>query len=77
MDAPQRGPLALLKKLRGSPKTGDASASSSEGQMAMLRRLPKILRLIPGRAQDVRAYFLTMQYWLAGSETNLVNMVRF
>jgi len=25
----------------------------------------------------VRAYFLTLQYWLAGSEDNIVNMVRF
>jgi magnesium chelatase subunit H len=77
MDLPQRGPLALLKKLRGSPKTPGSNASSGAGQMAMLRRLPKILRLIPGKAQDVRAYFLTMQYWLAGSEANVGNMVRF
>jgi magnesium chelatase subunit H len=77
MDMPQRGPLALLKKLRGSPKTAGLNASSGAGQMAMLRRLPKILRLIPGKAQDLRAYFLTMQYWLAGSEVNVRNMVRF
>jgi magnesium chelatase subunit H len=44
--------------------------------MAMLRRLPKILRFIPGKAQDLRAYFLTMQYWLAGSEANFTNMIR-
>ena len=35
----------------------------------MLRQLPKMLRFIPGTAQDVRAYFLTLQYWLAGSRT--------
>ena len=46
-------------------------------QMKMLRRMPQILRFIPGTAQDVRAYFLTLQYWLAGSEDNIVNMVRF
>ncbi|GGC34772.1 magnesium-chelatase subunit H [Novosphingobium marinum] len=73
MDAPARGPLALLKKLRGSKKAG---ASSGAGQMRMLRRLPKILRFIPGTAQDVRAYFLTLQYWLAGSDENVVAMVR-
>lgn len=73
MDAPAKGPLALLKKLRGSSKSG---ASSGAGQMKMLRRLPKILRFIPGTAQDVRAYFLTLQYWLAGSEANVVAMVR-
>ena len=44
--------------------------------MKMLRKLPKLLRFIPGTAQDVRAYFLTLQYWLAGSEENLANMVR-
>lgn len=73
MDAPAKGPLALLKKLRGSKKAG---ASSGAGQMKMLRRLPKILKFIPGTAQDVRAYFLTLQYWLAGSEENVVAMAR-
>jgi magnesium chelatase subunit H len=43
----------------------------------MLKRLPKILRFIPGSAQDVRAYFLAMQYWLAGSEDNIEHLVRF
>ena len=73
MDKPAKGPLALLKKLRGSSKPG---ASSGAGQMRMLRRLPKILRFIPGAAQDVRQYFLTLQYWLAGSDDNVVDMVR-
>ncbi|MGB3711833.1 MAG: magnesium chelatase subunit H [Erythrobacter sp.] len=73
MDAPAKGPLALLKKLRGSKKAG---ASSGAGQMKMLRRLPKILKFIPGTAQDVRAYFLTLQYWLSGSDENVVAMVR-
>ena len=44
--------------------------------MKMLRQLPKLLRFIPGTAQDMRAYFLTLQYWLAGSEQNIANMVR-
>jgi magnesium chelatase subunit H len=74
MDGSDKGPLALLKRLRGSKK-GAGAKSSGAGQMAMLRRLPKILR--PGAAQDLRAYFLTMQYWLAGSEDNLSAMVRF
>jgi magnesium chelatase subunit H len=72
MDAPAKGPLALLKKLRGSAKPG---GNSGAGQMKMLRRLPKILRFVPGTAQDVRAYFLTLQYWLAGSDENVVAMV--
>jgi magnesium chelatase subunit H len=73
MNEAQSGPLALLKKLRGA-KSGTQSAGAR--QMAMLRRLPQILRFIPGTAQDVRAYFLALQYWLGGSEENLANMVR-
>jgi magnesium chelatase subunit H len=72
MDGSQKGPLAWLKKLRGSK-----TSSSGSGQMAMLRRLPKILRYIPGKAQDLRSYFLTMQYWLSGSPENVADMVRF
>ena len=44
--------------------------------MKMLRQLPQLLRFIPGTAQDVRTYFLALQYWLAGSEENLANLVR-
>jgi magnesium chelatase subunit H len=68
------GAIGLLKRLRGGSKH---NAASGAAQMKMLRRIPQILRFIPGPAQDVRAYFLTLQYWLAGSEENVVNMVRF
>ena len=73
MSKPASGPIALMKRLRGS---GD-KAKAGEKQLRTLRRLPKILRFIPGVAQDVRSYFLTMQYWLAGSENNIVNAVRY
>jgi magnesium chelatase subunit H len=78
MGAPQTGMMALLKRLRGA-RSGDKGKPGSAGaqQMKMLRRLPKILRFIPGTAQDVRAYFLTLQYWLAGSDDNVANLVRF
>ena len=70
--------VSLLKKLRGAStdKTTE-KASAGEKQLAMLKRIPKILRFIPGSAQDVRAYFLAMQYWLAGSEENIGHLVRF
>ena len=85
MDAPASGPMALLKRLRGKSGNDTASNDAEAGskatagakQMKMLRRLPKILRFIPGTAQDVRAYFLTLQYWLAGSQDNVANMVQF
>jgi magnesium chelatase subunit H len=73
MDKPATGMLALIKKMRGSTKP---AANSGAKQMAVLRRLPKLLKFIPGTAQDVRAYFLTMQYWLAASDDNVVDMVR-
>ena len=76
MDGEPSGPVALLKRLRGAPKDGKPGASG-ERQLAMLRRLPRILRFIPGTAQDLRAYFLTLQYWLAGSEDNLTRLVSF
>lgn len=78
MDGSDNGVMALLKRLK--PKKKDASGQNATGgskQMAMLRRLPKILRFIPGTAQDMRAYFLTLQYWLAGSDDNMAHMVRF
>jgi magnesium chelatase subunit H len=74
MSKPASGMMAVLKKLKGSAKPG--SGDSGGKQMRMLRRLPKILKFIPGTAQDLRAYFLTMQYWLAGSDDNVVQMVR-
>ena len=78
MNGEAKGPLALLRKLRGGKKKDDQSANTSGSkQVAMLRRLPKILRFIPGTAQDVRAYFLTLQYWLSGSDENLEHMTRY
>ena len=74
MSKPASGAMALLKKLRGTSK---ASADSGAKQMKTLRRLPKILKLIPGKAQDLRAWFLCMQYWLGGSDDNVEQMIRF
>jgi magnesium chelatase subunit H len=75
MSKPASGPMAMLKKLRGDKK--DKAATGGAQQMKMLRRIPQMLKFIPGTAQDVRAYFLSLQYWLGGSEDNMVNMVSF
>ncbi|MBC6408324.1 MAG: magnesium chelatase subunit H [Rhodobacteraceae bacterium] len=74
MSASASGAMKILKRLRGSPKP---SANSGEKSMTLLRRLPKILKYIPGKAQDLRAWFLMMQYWLGGSDDNVEAMVRF
>ena len=73
MDKPASGPMAFLKKLRGNK---DKKATGGAAQMKMLRRLPQLLRFVPGTAQDVRAYFICMQYWLGGSDENMLNLVR-
>ena len=74
MGRPASGTMAFLKKLRGSSKP---STESGAKKMRMLRRLPRILKLIPGKAQDLRAWFLSMQYWLGGSDDNVEQMLRF
>ncbi len=82
MAAPATGAMAWLKRLRGKPpgkddgNKGKGQGTAGAQQMKTLRMLPKILRFIPGTAQDVRAYFLTLQYWLAGSQENVANLVR-
>ena len=73
MDKPASGPMALLKKLRGSK---DKASTGGAAQMKMLRRIPQMLRFVPGTAQDVRAYFMTLQYWLGGSDENVFNLIR-
>ena len=81
MDGKTSGPMALLKRLRGNagkPQAGanmGKPASAGAQQMKMLRRIPQFLRFIPGTAQDVRAYFLTLQYWLSGSDDNIASLV--
>ncbi len=78
MSGPQGGAIALLKRLRGPRnEAGKKTQAGGRQQMKMLKRLPQILRFIPGKAQDVRAYFLSLQYLLAGSDDNVVNLVRF
>jgi magnesium chelatase subunit H len=72
MDAPESPVMAFLKRLRGKGRPEAAGAA----QMAMLRRLPKLLRFVPGKAQDVRAYFLAMLAFVSATPDNLVGMVR-
>ena len=74
MMKPASAAMQLLKSLKPKMKPG---AQGGERTMKTLRRLPKILRLIPGKAQDLRAWFLAMQYWLGGSDDNIEQMVRF
>jgi hypothetical protein len=65
-------PAAIFRRLRGSR----TDRTTGEAQVRQLRRVPQLLRFVPGTAQDVRAYYLVLQYWLAGSEGNLADLVR-
>ncbi len=72
MSGESKGALAFLKKLK--PKK-TSNGNHGQSQMRMLRNLPKLLRFVPGTAQDLRVYFLALQYWLAGSAENMANLV--
>ncbi len=74
MMKPASATMKLLKSLKPSSKGGSDSGAKT---MKALRTLPKLLRLIPGKAQDLRAWFLSMQYWLGGSDDNIEQMIRF
>jgi magnesium chelatase subunit H len=74
MAKPASGFGNLMKRLRGSSKP---SSEDGAKKMQMLRRLPKILKFIPGKAQDLRSWFLVMQYWLGGSDDNVRAMIQF
>ena len=67
-------PMSLMRRMMGGKRT---EGSSGERQMRALRRVPKLLKYVPGTAQDVRAYYLMLQYWLSGSSENIANMIRY
>jgi magnesium chelatase subunit H len=74
MSAPASNARKLLRKFAGA---GKPSADKGARKMKLLRQLPRLLSLIPGKAQDLRAWLLTMQYWLGSSDDNIEAMVRF
>ncbi|WP_425040014.1 magnesium chelatase subunit H [Primorskyibacter sp. S187A] len=75
MSKPASPMMQLLKKLK--PKSDDSPVETGEKRMAQLKKLPKLLKMIPGKAQDLRSWFLVMQYWLGGSDDNIEAMVRY
>ncbi len=65
-------PGALLRRLRGSRAS---SGDSGRRQLRSLRRARKLLRWVPGSAQDLRAYLLALEAWLGGSQANLEDLL--
>ncbi|MBL8953845.1 MAG: magnesium chelatase subunit H [Myxococcaceae bacterium] len=76
MDGSTKGPLALLRKLRGSSSKTGGSKDGGARQLAALRLMPRLLRFVPGKAQELRTYLLALSYWLSGSPENLADLVR-
>jgi magnesium chelatase subunit H len=66
-------PAGLMRRLRGRGKDG---GDSGERQLRSLKRAGRILRFIPGSAQDVRVYLMALQAWLTGSDDNLTALLR-
>ncbi len=58
--------MQWMHKLR--PKGGQGEARR---QLAVLRNLTKVLKLIPGKARDLHTYIASHQYWLNNSPENL------
>lgn len=59
-----------IRKLR--PKGGSGEA---QRQLAILRNLSKVLKLIPGKARDIYTYVVAHQFWLNNSPENLRRML--
>ena len=74
MSKPASGVVSFLKRFRNKGKSGEEKKPAGEAQMRMLRSLPKILKYIPGTAQDLRVFFLSLQYWLSGSKENIYSL---
>ena len=75
MSKPASGVMSFLKRFRNKGKNGGEKKPAGEAQMRMLRSLPKILKYIPGTAQDLRVFFLSLQYWLSGSKDNIYSLL--
>lgn len=63
-----------IKKLMGKlkPKHGHGE---SQRQLGIVRNLMKVLKMIPGKAKDVYTFIAAHQYWLNGSQENIIRML--
>ncbi|MEI7555230.1 magnesium chelatase subunit H [Candidatus Chlorohelix sp.] len=71
-DDPDEGtPRRRLKRHKAVKK------GMHNGMVNLMRTLPNILKLLPGQAQDVRAYLMIMLYWVNSSPENLEEFFKF
>lgn len=58
-------------------KKKKSSAGFADSMLKLVRTLPKVLKYLPSdKAQDARLYILSLQFWLGGSQDNLVNFLK-
>ncbi|XP_073150057.1 magnesium-chelatase subunit ChlH, chloroplastic [Henckelia pumila] len=58
-------------------KKNKSSAGFADSMLKLVRTLPKVLKYLPSdKAQDARLYILSLQFWLGGSQDNLVNFLK-
>ncbi|MCW2277057.1 magnesium chelatase subunit H [Heliophilum fasciatum] len=74
--------MKLLKRFKKSDSDEETAATKKSGpplktdqMMMLIRTVPKLLKFIPGKMQDLRSYLLCYLYWLNGSPKNLCNML--
>jgi len=53
-------------------KNKPKGTSFQDGMLKLVRTLPKVLKYLPGdKANDARAFMMSLQYWLGGSPENI------
>lgn len=57
-------------------KRKEAGSGFEEAMLKLIRTLPEILKYLPSdKAQDVRNFMMSLQFWLGGSPENLENFL--
>ncbi|MBC9784222.1 magnesium chelatase subunit H [Heliobacterium chlorum] len=71
----------ILKRFKKNTDSDEGTGKKSgppintDVMMTLVKTVPKLLKYIPGKMQDLRAYMLCYLYWLNGSPKNLGNML--
>ncbi|OYT71909.1 MAG: magnesium chelatase subunit H [Chloracidobacterium sp. CP2_5A] len=83
-ETPWYSPLRLIRAVKDSFKRADdpdaepkAAQPPGRAMLTMLKNAGKIMKYIPGAAQDIHAYMMSIQYWLNASADNLEQFLLF
>jgi magnesium chelatase subunit H len=83
-ETPWYSPLRMIRAVKDSFKKDDAPTAEPKAaqppgrtMLTMLKNAGKIMKYIPGTAQDIHAYMMSIQYWLNASADNLEQFLLF